>query len=248
MKLVIMQPYFFPYLGYFQLLHAADRFVFYDDVNYIKNGWINRNRLLLRGQPHFFTVPLQGASPFAPIRETRFDAEDSRWRRKMIGTFQLAYKGAPYRAQGMQLVESVLQSANGSIADLARDSVVAVMRHLGLERSVQPSSIAYGNAHLRGEERVLDICRREGASMYINAPGGRGLYHRRAFDAQAVELRFLAGRLPAYEQDGPQFVAGLSIVDIVMRCSVARIGDMLADYALEEAAAEASSTSGASSR
>ena len=248
MRAGIMQPYFFPYLGYFQLLHAADRFVFYDDVNYIKNGWINRNRLLLRGEPHFFTVPLQGASPFAPISQTRFDAGDARWRRKMVGTFQLAYKDAPYRSQGMELVEGVLRSASGSIADLARDSVVAAMRYLGLERSLRASSADYGNAQLRGEERVLDICRREGASMYVNAPGGRSLYQRRAFEAQGVELRFLAGRLPAYPQDAPQFVPGLSILDIVMRCSVARIAEMLADYALEEAASDEPSMSGANSR
>ena len=69
MKLAIMQPYLFPYLGYFQLIAAVDKFVFYDDVNFIKNGWINRNRLLISGKVNYITIPLSGASSFLKINQ-----------------------------------------------------------------------------------------------------------------------------------------------------------------------------------
>jgi hypothetical protein len=233
MKLVIMQPYFFPYLGYFQLIHAADRFVFYDDVNYIKNGWINRNRLLLNGAAHYFTVPLAGASPFAPIDATRFAAADERWRRKMRETFRAAYARAPHGEAALALLERVLGTATDSIAELARASVKAAAEHCGLARTMRDSSRAYGNGELSGQARVLDICRREGADLYVNAPGGRGLYDEAAFRAAGLELRFLAGRLPPYRQVGAgAFVPGLSILDIVANCAPDEIGAMLADYEL----------------
>jgi hypothetical protein len=227
MKLAIMQPYFFPYLGYFQLLHAADKFVFYDDVNFIKNGWINRNRLLLDGNAHYFTVPLSGASALVPIKDIRFDASSSRWRRKMLGTFHLAYKNAPYRNQGLGMVESVLSTRTDSIALLARRSVLAVMEYLGIQREIVETSQVYANSHLKGPSRVLDICRREAAHIYGNLPGGRALYDEREFLARGIELRFIDVQLPAYPQGQSSFVPGLSILDVVMRCSPAETRHML---------------------
>lgn len=227
-----MQPYFFPYLGYFQLVHACDTFVFYDDVNYIKNGWINRNRMLLNGQPHYFTVPLAGASPFAPIDETRFNAADARWRRKMAETFKAAYRRAPHADAALQLLEATLGLETDRIADLARHSVKSALAYVGVRRTLRDSSRMYGNGELSGQARVLDICRREAARMYINAPGGRHLYDEESFRREGVELRFLAGRLPPYEQGTGTFVPGLSILDVIAWCPKERIDAMLADYEL----------------
>lgn len=227
-----MQPYFYPYLGYFQLLHACDTFVFYDDVNYIKNGWINRNRLLLRGEPHYFTVPLAGASPFARIDETRFNAADTRWRRKMVEMFGSAYRRAPQRDAAVGLLQATLALDTDRIGDLARHSVRSVLDYLGLRRTVRESSREYGNAELSGQARVLDICRREGAQTYINAPGGRHLYNEESFRRQGVELRFLGATLPSYDQGGTAFVPGLSILDVVAWCPKADIARMLAAYEL----------------
>jgi hypothetical protein len=232
MKLVVMQPYFFPYLGYFQLLHACDTFVFYDDVNYIKNGWINRNRLLLDGKPHYFTVPLAGASPFEPIDETRFEAAQPRWKRKMLETFRAAYRRAPNGDRTIALVEQALAADTDRIGELARRSVRSVLDLLGLRRDIRESSRAYGNGDLSGQERVLDICRRERASIYINAPGGRGLYEERAFRSAGIELRFLGSRLASYPQGEAAFVPGLSILDAIAWCDLERVAAMLADYEL----------------
>jgi WbqC-like protein len=231
MKLAIMQPYLFPYLGYFQLIHAADKFVFYDDVNFIKNGWINRNRLLLNGSPHYFTVPLSGASPFTAIDEIEFEPGE-RWKRKVRTTFEQAYTGAKHRDDGLRLLDSVLALSTTSIADLARGSVLLVMEHVGLQRDVVNTSRGYGNDALKGQDRILDICRREAATTYINLPGGRGLYDAGVFRTAGVDLRFVESQFPPYSQGAGAFVPGLSILDAVMHCPPAEIRGMLERYAL----------------
>ena len=230
MKLAIMQPYLFPYLGYFQLVDAVDRFVFYDDVNFIKNGWINRNRLLLNGEPHYFTVPLAGASPFTPIKDIRCDTRDVRWKDKMLATFRQAYSKAPYRTQVMGLLEGVLGMPTDSIAVMARSSVMEVMDYLGIARNVIESSRIYGNGHLKGAARVIDICRREGAGTYVNAPGGRALYDAAQFEREQIQLRFLSGQLPEYRQGHAGFVPGLSILDVAMHCPPPAVRQMVAQY------------------
>jgi len=232
MKLAIMQPYLFPYLGYFQLIHAADKFVFYDDVNYIKNGWINRNRFLLAGEVRYFTVPLAGASPFKPISATRIQPPTLPWRRKLLETMRVAYRGARCSREGLELLEASISIPTDSIADIARHSVTTVLDYLGLRREVIDSSSSYENASLHGQARVLDICRREAAKMYINPPGGRDLYDEAAFRAEGLDLRFLSSSFPTYEQSLQAFVPGLSILDIIMRCPGSSAREMVEAYCL----------------
>lgn len=232
MKLAIMQPYLFPYLGYFQLIHAVDKFVFYDDVNFINRGWINRNRLLLNGKAHYFTVPLSDASQFMAIKDIGIVSHNMRWKRKLLGTFRLAYKQAPYAGIGLQLIEDALSSEADSIATLARQSVMSVMQYLDLRREIVETSQIYANVHLGGQSRVLDICRQERASTYVNAPGGRELYIQEDFGREGVDLRFISGLLPAYTQGPWPFVPGLSILDIIMHCARQQILDMLEQYEL----------------
>jgi hypothetical protein len=230
-----MQPYFFPYLGYFQLLHAADRFVFYDDVAYIKGGWINRNRLLARREPQYFSVPILDASSFRPICETRFDAANERWKHKMMSTFAQSYADAPFRGPTLELIERVLGSPGDLIGDLARASVAAVLDHVGVRRDVVPTSSVYGNAVLKGQARVIDVCIREGATDYLNTPGGRSLYAARDFREAGVALWFLVPSLPPYPQRGAEFHPGLSILDALMWCPREQVAEMMADYSLESA-------------
>lgn len=232
MKLAIMQPYFFPYLGYFQLIYAADKFVFYDDVNFIKNGWINRNRFQLGGKARYFTVPLSAASPFSEIKDTHFDNRDLRWKRKVLGSFRVAYKNAPYASVGLEMIERALSSETESIGTLARQSVMSIVQYLDLKCEMVRSSHIYANDHLKGQTRVLDICRRECANIYINSIGGRELYAEDVFRGAGIELLFLSGKLPAYYQGPWPFVPGLSILDVIMHCSRQMILDMLMQYEL----------------
>lgn len=217
MRLAIMQPYLFPYIGYFQLLAAADKFVIYDDVNYIKQGWINRNNILVAGAAFRFSVPLKEASSFARIHETQIDARQySVWREKFYRTLALNYGKSPQFAPTMALVKSVFDHAGSSIGDLAAASVVAVAQHLGLPTQLVSSSRIYANDSLKGAGRVLDICRRESATDYVNVISGESLYSRVAFAERGIQLHFLQPRPIQYPQFGESFVPWLSIIDVLM--------------------------------
>lgn len=215
MKLAIMQPYFFPYIGYFQLIHAVDKLVFYDDVNYIKGGWINRNRLFLSGAVRYITVPLAGASSFEKINSTKIGNEGN-WQKQMLAVIHQSYDRAPYYGAVIDLVERVINSHDGCIASLAKNSIVAVSEYLSVDTSFVNSSSVYRNQDLRGAARVLDICNKENAKQYWNVPGGRDLYSPDEFKAAGVDLQFVDVAIVPYKQLAPDFNPGLSIIDVMM--------------------------------
>jgi len=230
-----MQPYLFPYIGYFQLLRAVDRFVVYDDVTFIKQGWIHRNRVLINGAPAFFGVPIKNASSFTLIRDTQIDDDPqqrTRWRDKLLKTCDNAYRRAPQFNRVFPLVEHVLSCQTTKMVDVALASVKAVASFLEIQTSFVESSTSYGNAHLKGEERVLAICGAEGASEYVNLPGGRELYSAAQFAAQGVKLSFLEPHAIEYRQFGEPFVPSLSIIDVLMFNPVDRIRGFLDAYDL----------------
>ncbi|WP_394695520.1 WbqC family protein [Pseudoxanthomonas japonensis] len=214
-RLAIMQPYFFPYIGYFQLVAAVDRFVFYDDVAFMKQGWINRNRLLLSGRPSWFTLPVSGASSNRKINELSVQPGDV-WRRKMLASVRQSYGRAPYFEQAYGLLAGILLSDECSLSALARRSVVDLSRYMGLETEFVVSSGRYGNEGMQGAERVLDICRRERATEYHNLPGGKALYSVEQFAAAGVELCFVEPNPMEYMQMEAPFKPFLSMLDVLM--------------------------------
>ena len=229
MTLGIMQPYLFPYIGYFQLLAAVDRFVVYDDVTFIKQGWINRNRMLINGEAAFFTVPLTHKSSAVTIRDTAISAapEHERWAEKLLKSFDNAYRRAPEFARTFPLLERVLTTTTSKVAELAVESIKAVAERLEIRTPLVETSSAYGNADLHGEDRVIAICRSEQASRYINVSGGRELYSRDRFKAQGIELRFIEPHAITYAQFGGSFVPWLSIIDVLMFNPVERVRGFL---------------------
>jgi hypothetical protein len=230
-KLGIMQPYLFPYIGYFQLLRAVDRFVFYDDVAFIKQGWINRNRLLINGRASYFTVPVSHASSFTLIRDALVDdgSQHRRWIEKTLKTFQNAYRRAPEFVRVYPMVESVFAKPTSGVAELAVASLKAVAAFLDIGTEWVESSTRYGNAHLKGEERVIAICRAEQATDYVNAAGGKELYSREPFEASGLRLHFLQSRAIQYRQFGDPFVPSLSIIDVLMFNPIAAVQAFLVD-------------------
>lgn len=214
-KLAIMQPYFLPYLGYFQLLAAVDKFVLFDDVNYIQRGWINRNRLLINGAAHIFTVPLQSASQNRLICDiTLF--EERAWRDKLLRTLRQAYARAPYYRCVAKLLERVIDHPTLQLDHFLLNSLREVMSYLSLETELINTSRIYGNASLSGQDRILDICIKEQANYYINPIGGTALYQREAFLKHDIALQYLQSRPISYPQGKNTPVSGLSIVDVLM--------------------------------
>lgn len=215
MKLAIMQPYFVPYIGYFQLMAAVDRFVLFDDVSFINRGWINRNRILVGGREHLMTIPLRGASQNQLINQIALD-DDLSWRGKLLKTIEQSYRKAPFYAETMPLVKDMLSCPETMLAPWLRYSLTAVHAWLELPCQIVASSAQYENQDYKGARRILDICRQEQASVYVNAPGGKDLYAPADFAALGMQLRFLQPRLAEYDQGGPAFMPGLSIIDVLM--------------------------------
>jgi hypothetical protein len=217
MKLGVMQPYIFPYIGYFQLINAVDRFVVYDDVTFIKGGWINRNKILLNGEAHVFRVPLKNASSFVTIGKTEINhVLYDGWKNKFLKTLEQAYRKAPYYETGYRLVADVLNSSKGTIGELAAKSIVDTCSYLGIKTELVLSATHYGNSELKSEERVKDICRIEGANTYINATGGRELYDKEDFERAGLKLQFIKTHSITYPQLGNEFVPWLSVIDVMM--------------------------------
>lgn len=234
MKLGIMQPYIFPYIGYFQLVNAVDRFVVYDDVAYIKQGWINRNQLLLNGTAFMFTVPLKNASSFTTIAETEINrALYQGWKNKFLKTLEQAYSKAPYYAQVADLVTSVFSNDCRTISDLATKSILATSFYLGIDTEFVLSATQYTNNDLKAKDRVIDICKREHADVYINPIGGKEIYARDDFDNAGLSLNFIRARGISYKQFSNDFVPWLSIIDVMMFNSPETIKGFLNEYDLE---------------
>ncbi|MEW9581164.1 WbqC family protein [Paraburkholderia sp. DGU8] len=225
-RLAIMQPYFFPYLGYFQLMAEVDAFVVFDDVNFINRGWINRNRININGAPYLITVPLKQASQNKLICEISVDDHLS-WRDKLLKTIGQAYSRAPQFARVFPLVESIVRHPAGNLADYLRHSLLNLRDFLGLGTEIISTSRRYENSNLTAQSRIIDICLRERADIYINAIGGKELYEHTAFESAGVKLRFLQPALPPYGQSGAEFMPGLSMIDVLMHNDGQAVTNML---------------------
>lgn len=229
MTLAVMQPYLFPYLGYFQLVHAADTFVFYDDVNFIKNGWVNRNRILMNGAASYLTVQLRDASSFKKINEIRFTDN----RPKLMKTVDQAYRKAPFYAAVRPVIEATMSLDTDNLSELAVHSVQEISSYLELSTRFQVSSEAYASSvGMERSDRILTLCKNNGATRYVNAPGGMELYDKMVFSNVGVELSFLRMQELSYRQFSHVFVPGLSMIDVLMFNDRESVRGMLDMYEL----------------
>jgi hypothetical protein len=228
MKVAIMQPYLFPYLGYFQLIHSVDTFVFYDDVNYIKNGWIDRNRILVNGAPSYFKVPLVEASSFKLIDEIEINYSIyDRWLNTLNKTIDHSYKKSKYYERTKSLMFDVLGRRYSSIAELAMESTVATMNCIGVKTEFCSSRSKHSNTKKGRQDRLIEICTKEEASVYINPIGGADLYSHEDFIAKGIQLMLLSPTLSPYSQKSKEFIPGLSIIDVLMNEEPAHILNLL---------------------
>ncbi|MBI5482374.1 MAG: WbqC family protein [Deltaproteobacteria bacterium] len=214
MRLAIMQPYFLPYIGYFQLIGAVNEFITYDNIKYTKKGWINRNRMLRNGQDVMFTVPLTGASDHLTIVERELAAEFDR--AKLLSQFRGAYLRAPFFESTFPLIERVVNHPDNNLFRFLHNSIMEVCAHLGLKTKITVSSTVPIDPGLKNQDMVLAYCKAAGAETYVNAIGGVELYSKDVFREQGIELRFLKSRPFEYAQLGAPFVPWLSILDVLM--------------------------------
>ena len=227
-KVGIMQPYLFPYIGYFQSLHAVDDYVIYDDVNYIKGGWINRNNILIGAQPIRFSVALSDASPNKLINEIDIQDDFIKFRK----TLTMAYAKAPHYVTVMALINEICDSPDKRLARFIGSSIQRIAEYLELSTNIMYSSDLHKDVQLKGQAKVLAICEELGADMYINAIGGRELYDTQSFAKLSIELKFIKTGDIEYRQYGKPFVPWLSIIDVMMFNSPPEIRKMLDIYEL----------------
>jgi hypothetical protein len=231
MKIAIMQPYFFPYIGYFQLIASVDKFVLFDDVNYINKGWINRNNILVEGKPVLITLPLNKASQNKKIHEIETTA-DRKVVEKLLKTIFMNYRKAPYFDSVFLIIQQIFETTQSSIAEFNLIQLKSICSYLEIPTQIVYSSRLYSNTHLKGEERIIDICLQELAEVYINPIGGIDLYHRDMFEKNGIQLSFIKPLSTEYNQFQHQFVPWLSIIDVLMFNSVTQSKEILKQYQL----------------
>ncbi len=235
MTLAIMQPYFFPYLGYYQLVNAVDTFVFFDDVNFINKGWINRNQILQQNAPFRFTLPLNNASQNRKINEIEI-ADFSKWRRDFLKTIEYNYKKAPFFSFTLGWLNEMLFAKDYRlIGDLASDSIrsVASLLHLSAKFDYSGKLNYRTGEEQSGQDKILHICEILGAKKYINPKNGVGLYDRKKFTEKNLELNFINMDEIVYRQFEPdKFVPDLSIIDVLMFNGPEQTRQLLSRYTL----------------
>lgn len=228
MKLAINQPYFFPYIGFFQLVSAVSKFVSLEDVNYIKRGWINRNRILINGMPSYISLEISDASQNRKINETHLK-NLSQSRESLLKTLRTSYSRAPYFTRCSEIVEDTLDSDSDIVSDISLISIRNVCKYIGLKRNIEQSNSDISDV---GVEKLIAICKSNNADTYINLPGGMSLYNKETFADQGIELKFIQPVISEYKQFSDGFVPGLSIIDVMMFNHPERILEMTSEYSL----------------
>lgn len=223
-----MQPYLFPYLGYFQLINAVDTFVVYDDVTYIKQGWINRNYILANGKKQLITLALEGASSYKRINQVRVGKN----RNKLLKTVRQVYSKAPCFADVFPLLEQCLMNEEDNLAQYVNSSLRRIADYLGIETRFVLSSSLEKNNDLKGQNKVLEICSILGATQYINAIGGQELYSTRTFREHTIDLYFIKTDAITYRQFENDFIPNLSIIDVLMFNPKGKVIRLLNNYEL----------------
>lgn len=214
MKLAIMQPYFLPYIGYFQLIAAVDTFVVYDNIKYTKKGWVNRNRMLRNGEDVTFSLPLAKDSDALDIVErelaTDFDRE------KLLNQFKGAYSKAPHFDVTFPVLASIVLNEERNLFRYIYHSIVQLCNHLGTTTEIRISSEIDVDHNLKSQTKVLALCEALGTDIYVNAIGGLELYHHEDFQLRGFKLQFLKSKPFDYPQFTIPIVPWLSIIDVLM--------------------------------
>lgn len=231
MTIAIMQPYFFPYLGYWQMFHAVDKFVILDDVNYIKRGYINSNAILIDGRANKFTIPLEKASQNKLINESKL-VEDTFWKNQLLRKVEMAYKKSPCFSEFFPVFKEIVQYDETDLVKYLKNSFVRVKEYLGLDTEILVSSEIEKDNSLKAEERIIEICKCLKTDVYINAIGGQALYHREHFEKNHMELKFIKMGEHEYKQYSDPFVPNLSFIDVLFFNDKDAVKQLLNKYEL----------------
>ena len=230
-KIGIMQPYFFPYIGYWQAINAVDEYVLLDDVNFIMRGYINRNNILLNGKAHLFSVPLEKPSQNKLINETKLNFLDKD-KETFLKTITMAYKKAPYFDNVYPIIERIIKNPENDLTQYIKFSIEEIKNYLNIKTIIKLSSNIEKDKTMKAQDRILEINKKLNSNMYINAIGGQDLYDTQKFKENGIDLYFIRTKHFKYPQFKNEFVANLSIIDILMFNPPEKIQELLNEYEL----------------
>ena len=229
-SVALMQPYLFPYIGYFQLINAVDKFVIHDDVQFIKGGWINRNRILVNGKAQMMTFPVKKDSAYVNIN-SRFWADSFQDAvNKNLRVLHIAYGKAPYFDRVYSLIVDILRSDESNVSKFITNQLMLICGYLGISTLFVISSLLNKKNELSSEERVIEINKVLGSNHYVNPIGGIDLYHKEKFSKEGIGLSFIRTGPIVYRQFDNEFISNLSVIDVLMFNSVSKIREMLSCY------------------
>jgi hypothetical protein len=190
MKIACMQPYFLPYIGYWQLINAVDKFVILDDVQYITKGWINRNKICINGNDRWITIPLEGANRNKLINELKICSPNN-WAPKLKRTIEYSFKNAPNFDEGYQFFNTIINCKTNDLTTCLVKSIKLICDFLGIDTTIILSSDISPEDSFKGKDRIIHICKKLNASFYYNPQGGIKLYKKEDFIKEKIELDFI---------------------------------------------------------
>jgi WbqC-like protein family len=231
-KLGIMQPYFFPYIGYYQLLNFVDRYVIYDNIEFTRKGWINRNRILVNGKDELITLPLRKDSDFLHVRDRALSDTWPVEKKKMLNRIAENYRKSPFFDSVFPFVEHCMNYHETNLFRFLHHSILETAAFIGIDTPVIKSSEVMIDHQLKSQDKVLGICQALGASSYINPIGGVDLYDKEFFQAHGIELNFLKAENISYRQFSEGFCPNLSIIDVLMFNSPDQVRGYLNNFSL----------------
>ena len=232
MKVAIMQPYFFPYIGYFQLINSVDKFIIYDNIQYTKKGWINRNRILVNKKDQLITLPIKKDSDYLNVVERELSKSWEIDKNKMLNVIKSSYNKAPYFQDTFELISKYLNNPETNLFKFIYDSIVSINNYLEIKTPIIISSTIDVDHTLKSQDKVLSLCKKQKADIYINSIGGVELYDKETFKKNNIELNFIKSNPIQYKQFNNEFTSWLSIIDVMMFNSKQQIKEYLNNYTL----------------
>lgn len=231
-KIAIMQPYFFPYIGYFQLIASVDEFIIYDNIEYTKKGWINRNRILMNGKDKLITLPIKKDSDFLNVVDRQISSDWIKERVKLLNQIKSSYSRSTYFNEVFPILQSIIMNNKVNLFDFIFDSIISLNNYLGIKTKMTISSSLSIDHNLKSKYKVIEICKNMKADIYINSIGGIELYDKKEFQSSQIRLDFLKSKSIVYRQFDQDFIPWLSIIDVMMFNSKLEITEYLNNYEL----------------
>ena len=232
MKIGIMQPYFFPYIGYWQLMNAVDKFVIYDNIQFTKGGWIRRNRILLNGEDKMISLPIKKDSDYLDVNKRYLSETFEKEKYRMTNQIKAAYSKAPEFDVIFPLIESAIMCNEENLFNFIYSTIKTIINYLGINTDIVISSKIEMDHSLMNRNRVIEICKKLEADQYINPIGGTELYDKEDFKSQGIALYFIKTDPIEYKQYDNSFIPNLSIIDVLMFNSKDKVIRMLDCYEL----------------